>query len=131
MEATKGHGEDAGQARLKGTMEEEDGGAQIAHEREMSSTDQSHTKLRSSTHVGEEGDPAGDQQGVGSLYGQPNQRMEQSQMSPPPEPINNLAPAEPMATENSRQGRRRGTQTRRHVIKEGLEYKLRKMGMTH
>ena len=108
VEATKGHGGDAGQVRLKGMIVKEDGSTQIAHEGEMSSTDQSHIKPRSLTLMEEGGDTARDQQGVRSSDGQQDQRTVQSQKSPPLEPIHTLAQTEPTTRVNSQQGGQRG-----------------------
>ena len=55
----------------------------------------------------------------------------QRQKCPLSEPIDTLALTEPKATVNSQQGGFWGAQTRRHVIKEGLVYKCRKMGVKH
>ena len=97
----------------------------------MSGSNQRHIKPGALTNMVEGGNKVRDQHGVRSPDGQQYQRTRQRQKSPPSELIDTLALTEPKATANSHQGSRYSTQTRRHVIKEGLVYKRRKMGVKH
>ena len=128
---TKGIGRDTSRTRLARSTEEEER-AQIIHELEMRNTDWGHIESRSSSPMEDEGTTGCVQQGDRSSNGEIYPRMEQERRptSPPTKTFDDQAQAESTAPESSRQGGRRGTQTRRRVSKDGLVYKRRKWALS-